>query len=949
MINDIETLYPRDFERLVKTIARSKGKSKDLLDVDTPRAVETLSRRSDTTLPKATATALNDAISVLKNFEGVNSTATDNIRVDHKWTDGVARFSRGGVGPSKLGDGKQRYYEVPFAKAVDKIVANRRKNGKNAKPISRDYVFVGETPAPLEDIGFVKLPIMMTQHHIETCYFSDIKGKAWGIDGHMHGLGNILKRIPAALQKPVMVIASKSPKGENTSVVAITSVPTPDGDLILPIVINGDPNVDGNRITAHVMTSAHGRKNAWTGLVADALEAEQNGKVGVFYLDKAKASKVFTKLAKANPTLASVGLMYAKEPQADGVRHSITDPDSPVKGQAGLIKDQATSRQFKKWFGKSKVVDENGKPLVVYHGSSWNPMSEQSGKAVFDKSRINEGSLGRVFYFSRTPTDEYGKNLTAVYLSIKNPFNVQSDTERVLSKEESERFYKALDGEVFGEYKPETMGELFATFKDEVNFPEAMKAIGYDGVIDNTRGYIGAFDANQIKSATDNIGTFDSGNNDIRFSIGGVLKRSGKDGKIVDVDQQRLTAVMRGLETGELKHPRFTREEFAASKGVRHERLWSYLLSLESPDIHAGGGQGLDGGKGGNDSQGSKGMGLVRRVATRYGSNPEEVIASRHKYFDKGVESKVYVTGGDTVIKVRKLNAYDLDGVKHELAKIVYHNYLFPNDAYTLRDIAVWNKNGYDQFYLIVEQPLVRPKIDANGNIIAPSEEAILKALNSAGRRFSQWDEARNRRAADVDDDLYSSDDDFSSDDFVASGRKMAYNDEFVVYDFKPGRNTFIDAETGEIRFIDPRVDINDPGAGFSVSKFGKRKIDNRSMTFDGSPSNAGRARFQYVRGVDWSDITMDIFKFVPEGTLTAMGETEQSAAGLAGAIEKRGALRPWTKADSPAANAKPIAFDAADMVMFWRAVSGSLRNPHVQKGERIKGRPSAIGLLRIL
>ncbi len=328
-----------------------------------------------------------------------------------------------------------------------------------------------------------------------------------------------------------------------------------------------------------------------------------------------------------------------------------------------------------------------------------------------------------------------------------------------------------------------------------------------------------------------------------RFSRG-VLKRSGKDGKIVDVDQQRLTAVMRGLETGELKHPRFTREEFAASKGVRHERLWSYLLSLESPEIHAGGGQGLDGGKGGNDSQGSKGMGLVRRVATRYGSNPEEVIASRHKYFDKGVESKVYVTGGDTVIKVRKLNAYDLDGVKHELAKIVYHNYLFPNDAYTLRDIAVWNKNGYDQFYLIVEQPLVRPKTDANGNIIAPSEEAILKALNSAGRRFSQWDEAWNRRAADVDDNLYSSNDDFSSDDFVASGRKMAYNDEFVVYDFKPGRNTFIDAETGEIRFIDPRVDINDPGAGFSVSKFGKRKIDNRSMSFDGSPSNAGRVRF---------------------------------------------------------------------------------------------------------
>jgi hypothetical protein len=72
LINDIETLYPRDFERLLKTIARSKGKSKDLLDVDTSRAVDMLSRRSNTTLSKSIRNSLEDAISVLKNFESVN-------------------------------------------------------------------------------------------------------------------------------------------------------------------------------------------------------------------------------------------------------------------------------------------------------------------------------------------------------------------------------------------------------------------------------------------------------------------------------------------------------------------------------------------------------------------------------------------------------------------------------------------------------------------------------------------------------------------------------------------------------------------------------------------------------------------------------------------------------------------------------------------------------------
>ena len=148
----------------------------------------------------------------------------------------------------------------------------------------------------------------------------------------------------------------------------------------------------------------------------------------------------------------------------------------------------------------TKVVGKDGLPLVVYHTSDWNPLSESDGNAVFDNKKIKEGSLGRVFYFSREQEGQYGKNTTKAYLNLKNPFNVDKDAGRVLSEKESERFYKALDGEVLGEYKTETMGELFAAFKDESTFPNAMRAIGYDGIVDEGRGYFGAFDSNQIKS-----------------------------------------------------------------------------------------------------------------------------------------------------------------------------------------------------------------------------------------------------------------------------------------------------------------------------------------------------------------------------------------------------------------------------------------------------------------
>jgi hypothetical protein len=257
----------------------------------------------------------------------------------------IIRFSRA-LAPSALGDGKQKYYEVPFDKAVDVIVANRRAGGRKAKKISKDYVFVGETPSALTDIGFVKMPVMMTQHHIETCYFTEQDGRKWKIDGHMHGLGDVLKKVPEALKKPVMVIASRSPTGKDTSVVAITSVPTPKGDMILPVVINGEPDMENGSITAHVMTSAHGRKNAWTGLVKAAIDTEDKGGIGIFFVDKAKASKVFTSLAQANPQLATAGLKYAKKPQGNGVLHSIHDPGSPVKAQAAKISSQTETLQF---------------------------------------------------------------------------------------------------------------------------------------------------------------------------------------------------------------------------------------------------------------------------------------------------------------------------------------------------------------------------------------------------------------------------------------------------------------------------------------------------------------------------------------------------------------------------------------------------------------------------
>ena len=50
------------------------------------------------------------------------------------------------------------------------------------------------------------------------------------------------------------------------------------------------------------------------------------------------------------------------------------------------------------------------------------------------------------------------------------------------------------------------------------------------------------------------------------------------------------------------------------------------------------------------------------------------------------------------------------------------------------------------------------------------------------------------------------------------------YNSDYYISDLQPGRNTVIDAKTGLVRFIDPRIVLNDPeGPITHASKFGSR------------------------------------------------------------------------------------------------------------------------------
>ena len=82
---------------------------------------------------------------------------------------------------------------------------------------------------------------------------------------------------------------------------------------------------------------------------------------------------------------------------------------------------------FKKWFGdwendpenSSKVVDENGEPLVVYHGTNYE-------FSLFDLTKTYRGGLGTGFYFTQSMNivTNHGTNILNVFINARNPIYV---------------------------------------------------------------------------------------------------------------------------------------------------------------------------------------------------------------------------------------------------------------------------------------------------------------------------------------------------------------------------------------------------------------------------------------------------------------------------------------------------------------------------------------------
>lgn len=291
---------------------------------------------------------------------------------------------------------------------------------------------------------------------------------------------------------------------------------------------------------------------------------------------------------------SAIGNSGMFDPSVPDIRFLYGDENARGYGQAhpgGRENDPQSNPEFLRWFGPSKVTDGDGKPLVVYHGTSSDFTKFERGDGRFYRdtkgaiffttsAEVAESYLPSRFYTDDGETVKKwyapGSSLMPVYLSVRNPMVV----------------------EYFGGGYRE--GELKGYIQDA-------KKNGHDGIFFLNIADVGigstgrpkvahtivVFNPKQIKSVY-NSGRFSTKTADIRFLYG------GKNAKGYGQAQAKFCSLYDQKERFEINDspailkPLKTRQDgtvdayLALGDVLHHPELYRHYPALKNLDVHIG-------------------------------------------------------------------------------------------------------------------------------------------------------------------------------------------------------------------------------------------------------------------------------------------------------------------------------------------------------------------------
>ena len=253
---------------------------------------------------------------------------------------------------------------------------------------------------------------------------------------------------------------------------------------------------------------------------------------------------------EANPHQppANTNTIPQNSENANNFRFSVSGDGTDFNGNVRNITDNPN---FKRWFADSKVVDDNGEPLVVYHGTLAKEL--HAFNKDFIGSRYSYDDRGFFFIDRKSIAEDYAVSdfdssrkgqVIAAYVSLQKPL--------VIDKK-----WGLKNG----------LGDVFRD-NDVIDFWDAYQSYVWDmvdeanadGVIikDGSSTMVVALEPTQIKSAADNVGTFDRSNPDIRFLLA----------EFSEADRRDITLILKPFVGFALDHEDRIYKEYLAKKGI---------------------------------------------------------------------------------------------------------------------------------------------------------------------------------------------------------------------------------------------------------------------------------------------------------------------------------------------------------------------------------------------
>lgn len=240
---------------------------------------------------------------------------------------------------------------------------------------------------------------------------------------------------------------------------------------------------------------------------------------------------------------------------------------------------QVRTKAFKEWFGDwendpesaSKVIDENGEPLVVYHNTPF------KFNGIFDMDHVSRIMPQMSEPFGHVRTKETANTIKgsqyALFLNLKNPLETPDFVHESVSSMLSELYKQGI-------ISREKYSSLRGISNSELR--NLMLSLGYDGTKYENKAERGGISysfitPNQIKSATDNVGTFSKTNDNI-------YKRRGEKRDNHMYNRERAVKYIKdqGYTIDNLVHDTYETRFEVTLKAKTKEDVWrSYIKNMD--------------------------------------------------------------------------------------------------------------------------------------------------------------------------------------------------------------------------------------------------------------------------------------------------------------------------------------------------------------------------------